>query len=314
VLARNLAGAVGNTPLVELPALSPPGYRLYAKLEGHNPTGSVKDRVAKYLLEDAEAAGALQAGSRVLEPTSGNTGISLAALATPKGYKLTCVMPENTSAERQTLLGAYGVDITYSPASEGSNGAVRVAQEMAAADAELYMPFQYGNPANTRAHYETTAPEIVRDLPDVDAFVSGLGTGGTATGVGRRLKEHNPAIKLFAAEPEYGDLVYGLRNLDEGFVPPILDESLLDGRIKVDSRKSLVATRELAASEGLFLGLSTGSALHVARRICEPRRLPEGSKVVLVSPDAGWKYLSTGAYAAGDVDTIAESIKNTLWA
>jgi [CysO sulfur-carrier protein]-thiocarboxylate-dependent cysteine synthase len=314
MLADDVTQAVGNTPVVGLPSLSPDGYELYLKLEGHNPTGSVKDRVAKYLIEEAERAGRLHAGSRLIEPTSGNTGIAIAALAAPKGYKLTCVMPENTSTERRTLLSMYGVDLVYSPASEGSNGAVRVAQEMAADDESLWMPFQYGNPANPRAHYETTGPEILRDIPDLDAFVAGLGTGGTLTGVGRRLKEHDPSISIIAAEPEYGDLVYGLRNIDEGFIPPVLDQEVLSGRIKCDSLKALVMTRRLVAEEGLFVGPSTGAAVHVATRICTPRRLPEGSKVVVLSPDAGWKYLSTGAYDPGDVETIAARLENTLWA
>jgi [CysO sulfur-carrier protein]-thiocarboxylate-dependent cysteine synthase len=314
VFARDVTQAVGNTPLVGLPSLSPPGYQLYLKLEGQNPTGSVKDRVAKYLIEHAERDGLLHAGSRILEPTSGNTGIALAAICAPKGYKLTCVMPENTSEERRVLLAMYGVDLIFSPASEGSNGAVRVAREIADDDPDVFMPFQYGNPANPRAHYETTGPEIIRDLPDVDAFVAGLGTGGTVTGVGKRLKEHDPRVKVFAAEPEYGDLVYGLRNIDEGFIPPVLDQDVLDGRIKVDSLKALVATRELVSAEGVFAGPSTGAAVHVARRVCTPRRLPEGSKVVVLSPDGGWKYLSTGAYGAGDVEAIAASIQNTLWA
>ncbi|MGH8903369.1 MAG: PLP-dependent cysteine synthase family protein [Egibacteraceae bacterium] len=314
MLAGDISQAVGDTPLVGLPSLSPPGYRLYLKLEGQNPTGSVKDRIARWMIEAAERHGWLSPGSRVLEPTSGNTGIALAAICAPKGYKLTCVMPENTSSERRALLTMYGVDLVFSPASEGSNGAVRVAQEMAADDPCVYMPFQYGNPANPQAHYETTGPEIIRDLPDVAAFVAGLGTGGTLTGVGWRLKEYDPAIKIFAAEPEYGDLVYGLRNIDEGFIPPVLDTDVLDGRIKVDSLQALVATRDLAAREGIFAGVSTGAALAVALRVCTPRRLPEGSKVVVVSADGGWKYLSTGAYAPGDVEEIAESIQNTLWA
>jgi cysteine synthase len=314
VLARDVSQAVGGTPLVGLPSLSPPGYELYLKLEGQNPTGSVKDRVAKYLIESAERDGRLHAGSRVLEPTSGNTGIALAAICAPKGYKLTCVMPENTSQERKALLAAYGADIVTSPATEGSNGAVRLARELADADPEVFMPFQYGNAANPLAHYETTGPEVIRDLPDVAALVAGLGTGGTLTGMGRRLKEHDPAVKVFAAEPEYGDLVYGLRNLDEGFIPPVLDQSVLDGRIKVDSHRALLATRELVASEGIFAGVSTGAALAVALRVCTPRRLPEGAKVVVVSPDGGWKYLSTGAYDPGDVEEIAGRLENTLWA
>ncbi|CAN5559049.1 MAG: cysteine synthase family protein [Actinomycetota bacterium] len=312
--ARDISQAVGGTPLVGLPSMSPPGYSLYLKLEGHNPTGSVKDRVAAYLIAAAERSGKLHQGSRVLEPTSGNTGIALAAICAPKGYKLTCVLPENTSQERRVLLSLYGVDIVSSPAGEGSNGAVRVAREMAADDPDLYMPFQYGNPANPQAHYETTAPEILRDLPDVGALVAGLGTGGTLTGAGRRFKEHDPQIRIFAAEPEYGDLVYGLRNIDEGFVPPVLDTSVLDGRIKVDSLKALRATRDLATAEGIFAGVSTGAALAVALRVCDPRRLPEGTKIVVVSPDGGFKYLSTGAYAPGDVAGIAEGLSQTLWA
>ncbi len=314
MLRSDVSRAVGETPLVGLPELSPDGYQVFVKLEGLNPTGSVKDRVATYLIEDAERRGLLHPGSRVLEPTSGNTGISLAAICAPRGYKLTCVMPENTSWERKQLLGAYGVDLVLSPPTEGSNGAVRVAREMVDGDPEVLMPFQYGNPANPRAHYETTGPEILRDLPDVAAVVAGLGTGGTLTGVGRRLKEHDPAIRVFAAEPEYGDQVYGLRNLDEGFVPPVLDQSLLDARIKVDSRRALLATRALVEREGVFAGVSTGAALAVALRVCTPRRLPVGSKVVVISPDGGWKYLSTGAYGPGDVDAVAASLQDVLWA
>ncbi len=314
MLAPDISLAVGNTPLVGLPGIAPDGYELYLKLEGQNPTGSVKDRVAKYLIDDAERRGLLQPGSRVLEPTSGNTGIALAAICAPRGYKLTCVMPENPSEERTTLLRAYGVDIVYSPADQGSNGAVLLAQEMAEGDSDLFMPFQYGNPANPTAHYETTGPEILRDLPDVDALVAGLGTGGTLTGVGRRLKQHNPAAKVFAAEPEYGDLVYGLRNLDDGFIPPIFDPEILDGRIKVDSIKALRATKRLVADVGVFAGLSTGAAVHVALKVCTPRRLPEGSKVVVISPDGGWKYLSTGVYAPGDVEAMADDLSETLWA
>jgi [CysO sulfur-carrier protein]-thiocarboxylate-dependent cysteine synthase len=308
----DISQAVGNTPLVGLPALSPPGYELYLKLEGQNPTGSVKDRVAKYLIEAGEASGELRPGGRVLEPTSGNTGIGLAAICRVKGYPLTCVMPENTSEERKQILAMFGVDIVHSPASEGSNGSVRVARELADADPDVYMPFQYGNAANAQAHYETTAPEIIADLPDVAAFVAGLGTGGTVTGAGRRLKRWNPEVKVYAAEPEYGDLVYGLRNLDEGYVPEVLDQSVLDSRIKVNSRRALEWTRRLAQEEGIFAGVSTGASLAVAARVCG--RLPEGSKVVALSPDGGWKYLSTGAYAPGDVAEIAERISGVLWA
>lgn len=308
----DIVQAVGHTPLIGLPNLSPDGYELFLKLEGQNPTGSVKDRVAKYLVEQAEKNGELEPGQRILEPTSGNTGISLAAICAPRGYPLTCVMPENTSQERRALLEMYGVDLVFSPADQGSNGSVRMAQQMAEDDPDVYMPFQYGNPANPQAHYETTAPEIMADLPDVSAFVAGLGTGGTVTGVGRRLKEWNPEVKVFAAEPEYGDLVYGLRNLEEGYVPEVLDESVLDSRIKVDSKKALAATRELVEQEGIFAGISTGAALAVAYRACG--RLPEGSKLVVLSPDGGWKYLSTGAYAPGDLEAIAERLSTTLWA
>ena len=314
MLLSDPALAIGDTPLVRVAALTPANYEIYLKLEGNNPTGSIKDRVALYLIEDAERKGAIGQGSRIVEPTSGNTGIALAALCVSRGYKLTCVMPENTSSERRTLLELYGADIVFSPANEGSNGAVRLAKEMAADDEDFYMPFQYGNQANVRAHYETTGPEIISDLPDVGAVVAGLGTGGTLTGVGRRLKEHNPAIKIIAAEPEYGDLVYGLRNLDEGFVPPIFDPSLLDGRIKVDSQRSLAATRALAQNAGVFAGVSTGAALSVAQRMCTPDRLPEGTKIVVISADGGWKYLSTGAYDAGDTSKLAEDLAETVWA
>jgi cysteine synthase B len=314
MLLSDPALAVGNTPLVKVAALSPANYEIYVKLEGNNPTGSIKDRVALYLLTEAERRGEITQGSRIIEPTSGNTGIALAALCVARGYKLTCVMPENTSHERRTLLELYGADIVYSPGSEGSNGAVRLAREIADGDDDVYMPFQYGNEANPRAHYETTGPEIIADLPDLDAVVAGLGTGGTLAGVGRRLKEHNADIRVFAAEPEYGDLVYGLRNLDEGFVPPIFDPTLLDGRIKVDSRRSLEATRALAQHAGIFAGVSTGAALSVAQRMCSPDRLPQGSKVVVISADGGWKYLSTGAYDAGDTATLAKGLADTLWA
>ena len=308
----DITQVVGNTPLVGLPRLSPSGYTIYLKLEGHNPTGSVKDRVAAYLVRQAEKAGRLAAGQRILEPTSGNTGIALAAICKVKGYPLTCVMPENTSEERRQLLTMFGADIVESPATEGSNGSVRLARQLVEEDDSLFMPFQYGNPANPLAHYETTAPEIIADLPEVAAFVAGLGTGGTVTGVGRRLKAWNPNVKIFAAEPEYGDLVYGLRNLDEGYVPEVLDQSVLDSRIKVNSLKALEATRNLAEQEGIFAGVSTGASLAVAIRAC--KRLPEGSSIVALSPDGGWKYLSTGAYAPGDISEIATKISGTLWA
>jgi [CysO sulfur-carrier protein]-thiocarboxylate-dependent cysteine synthase len=308
----DISQAVGGTPLVRLPRISPAGATIYLKLEGHNPTGSVKDRVAASLIREAERTGALRPGQRVLEPTSGNTGIALAAICRVRGYPLTCVMPENTSDERKQALEMFGVTIVLSPATEGSNGSVRVAREMAAADPDVYMPFQYGNTANALAHHETTAPEIIADLPDITAFVGGLGTGGTVTGVGKRLKRWNPAIKVYAAEPEYGDLVYGLRNLDEGYVPEVLDLDVLDGRIKIDSLKALTMTRRLVEEEGIFAGVSTGASVAVAVRVAA--RLPEGSRIVAFSPDGGWKYLSTGAYSPGDVKEIATRISGTLWA
>ena len=308
----DISQAIGNTPLVALPNLSPPTATVHLKLEGHNPTGSVKDRVALYLLDEAERNGDIGPGSHILEPTSGNTGIALAALCRTRGYRLTCVMPENTSEERKQLLTMFGAELVFSPATEGSNGSVRVARELDAADDDVFMPFQYGNDANPLAHYETTAVEIINDLPSVTAFVAGLGTGGTVTGVGHRLKRWNPDVKVYAAEPEYGDLVYGLRNLDEGYVPEVLDVDILDSRIKVDSLKALTWTRRLAAEEGIFAGVSTGAALAICERVAT--RLPEGSDIVVLSPDGGWKYLSTGAYEQGDVQEIAERISNTLWA
>ncbi len=308
----DITQAIGNTPLVHLPRLSPAGYRVWLKLEGMNPTGSIKDRVALAMIEAAEADGRLGPGARILEPTSGNTGIALAAICRVRGYDLTCVMPSNTSQERRQVLRLFGARIVDSPAEEGSNGAVRLAQRMVAGDPDVVMPFQYGNPANPAAHHDTTAGEILSDLPNVAAFVAGLGTGGTVTGVGHRLKSANPAIRIFAAEPQYGDLVYGLRNLDEGYVPEVLDPDILDSRIKVDSRKALGWTRRLVAEEGIFAGVSTGASLAVAARVCG--RLPQGSDVVALSPDGGWKYLSTGAYDVGDVDDLAQDLESTLWA
>jgi [CysO sulfur-carrier protein]-thiocarboxylate-dependent cysteine synthase len=308
---EDLVDAIGNTPLVGLPRLSPkPGIRLWAKLEGQNPTGSVKDRVAKAMVEDAEKSGVLGPGATLLEPSSGNTGIALAVVARVRGYRLVVVLPENTSVERRQLLELYGAQIVLSPADQGSNGAIERAKALAAEHPDWVMLYQYGNPANVLAHYETTGPEIWRDLPEVTHFVAGLGTSGTLMGVGRYLKEQNPAIKVIAAEPEYGDLVYGLRNLDEGFVPPIFDPDLLDGRIKAGAAVSLSRTRQLAAVEGLFAGVSGGAALHVALRVAE--RL-ERAEIVLLVADGGWKYLSTGAYAADEAAAEA-GISGQLWA
>jgi cysteine synthase B len=308
---EDLVDAIGNTPLVGLPRLSPkPGVRLWAKLEGQNPTGSVKDRVARAMVEDAEKSGVLAPGATLLEPSSGNTGISLALVARLRGYKLVVVLPENTSLERRQLLELYGARVVLSPADQGSNGAIERAKRLAAEHPDWVMLYQYGNPANAQAHYETTGPEIWRDLPEVTHFVAGLGTTGTLMGVGRYLRERNPAVKVVAAEPEYGDLVYGLRNLDEGFVPPIFDPDLLDGRIKAGAAAALARTRELAATEGLFAGISGGAVLHVALRLAE--RL-ERAEIVLLVADGGWKYLSTGAYAA-DQGAAEEGLRGQLWA
>ena len=308
---EDLADTIGNTPLVGLPRLSPkPGVRLWAKLEGQNPTGSVKDRVAKAMVEDAEKSGVLSPGATLLEPSSGNTGIALAVVARVRGYRLVVVLPENTSLERRQLLELYGAKIVLSPADQGSNGAIERAKRLAAEHHDWVMLYQYGNPANVLAHYETTGPEIWRDLPEVTHFVAGLGTSGTLMGVGRYVNKQNPTIKVVAAEPEYGDLVYGLRNLDEGFVPPIFDPTLLDGRIKAGAAASLGRTRPLAAGEGRFAGVSGGAALHVALRLAE--RL-DRAEIVLLVADGGWKYLSTGAYAA-DRAAAEAGISGQLWA
>jgi [CysO sulfur-carrier protein]-thiocarboxylate-dependent cysteine synthase len=308
---EDLADAIGNTPLVGLPRLSPRSQvRLWAKLEGHNPTGSVKDRIARAMVDDAEKAGRLAPGATLVEPSSGNTGIALALVARVRGYRLVVVMPENTSAERRQLLELYGAEVVSSPAAGGSNGAIARAEELAADHPDWVMLYQYGNPANVTAHYETTGPEIWRDLPEVTHFVAGLGTSGTLVGVGRYLKEQHPGVQVVAAEPEYGDLVYGLRNLDEGFVPPIFDEAVLDRRIKVGAHDALRRTRQLAATEGVFAGISTGAVLHVALRVAE--RL-ERAEIVVLSPDGGWKYLSTGAYGA-DPAAAEAGLRGQLWA
>jgi [CysO sulfur-carrier protein]-thiocarboxylate-dependent cysteine synthase len=309
VRADTILDAIGNTPLVGIQRLSPsPGVRLWAKLEGQNPTGSLKDRIARLMVEEAEASGALRPGKVILEPTSGNTGISLAMVAARKGYRLTIVIPENASEERVRLLELYGAEIVFTPAEKGTNGAIEIAQRMARDD-KYFMPFQYGNPANPRAHYEGTGTEIVRDLPTVTHFVAGLGTGGVLTGVGRRLKQHNPEVKVVAAEPELGELVYGLRSLDEGFIPPVFDESVLDRKFLVSSSDALRATRELTEKEGVFAGISSGAVIHAARRVAEG--LKTGDVVCLLA-DGGWKYLSTHAWAA-DLNIAEKSVKETLW-
>jgi [CysO sulfur-carrier protein]-thiocarboxylate-dependent cysteine synthase len=306
---ENVLEAIGNTPLVELPRLTPkPEVRLWAKLEGRNPTGSVKDRVAKYMIEDAEARGAIEPGHTILEPTSGNTGISLGMICQRKGYPLKVVMPDNVTEERTQLLHMYGAEIIYSEGAKGSNGAVELALEMAEQDASYYMPYQYGNEANPRAHYEGTAKEILDELDQVTAFVGGLGTGGTLMGNGRRLKEEDPHTKIVAAEPMQGELVQGLRSLDDGFIPPIIDLSLLDRKIMVSNRDAIVWTRKLLHEEGMFAGVSSGAIAYVAHRIAS--ELNEGNVVFLV-PDDGWKYLSSGVYTK-PIEEL-EDIDSTVW-
>jgi [CysO sulfur-carrier protein]-thiocarboxylate-dependent cysteine synthase len=306
---ENVLEAIGNTPLVELPRLSPkPGVRIFAKLEGRNPTGSVKDRVAKFMIDAAEAEGAIAPGQTLLEPTSGNTGISLAMICRRKGYPLKVVMPDNVTEERTQLLRMYGAEIVYSEGAKGSNGAVELALEMAEADASYYMPYQYGNEANPRAHYEGTAQEILDELDHVTAFVGGLGTGGTLMGNGRRFKEEFDDVKIVAAEPMQGELVQGLRSLDDGFIPPIIDLSVLDRKIMVSNRDAIVWTQKLLREEGLFAGVSSGAIAYVAARIAG--ELDEGNVVFLV-PDDGWKYLSSGVYTKS-VDEL-EDIDSTVW-
>lgn len=303
---------IGNTPLIEVPRLSPvEGVRLWVKLEGENPTGSVKDRIALALIEDGETGGALTPDKIVMEPTSGNTGIALAMVCATRGYRFTAVMPDNASAERVQLLRAYGAEIIFSEGAKGTNGSVALAQELAGDD-KYYMPFQYGNPANVRAHYEGTGAEIIADLPGVRAFVAGLGTGGTLTGTGRRLKEHDPSIKVVAAEPELGEMVYGLRSLDDGYIPPIFDPDILDGKVKVRARESILWTRELLTREGIFAGISAGAVIWVAQRVAERLAGEGGGDVVCLLPDGGWKYLSTEAWTQ-DIDVAESQVEDVLW-
>jgi cysteine synthase len=298
--AGSLLDLVGNTPLVELPRLAPkPSVRLYAKLEGQNPTGSVKDRVALAMIDAAEAAGQLEPGRELLEPTSGNTGIALALVARLKGYVLTCVVPENATEERKRLLRLYGVTILESPGAEGSNGAVRVALELAEQEPRYFMPFQYANEANPRAHYEGTGAEIAEALERVDVLVAGLGTGGTLMGAGARLRESFPDVVVAAAEPLPGDPVMGLRSLDEGYVPPILDVAKLDRKLLVSNEEAVAGVQALLQREGIFAGVSSGAVLHVARRLAA--ELEEGV-VVCVLADGGWKYLSAGFWDDGQID------------
>ncbi len=303
-VATSLLELVGHTPLVELTNLAPDGVQLYAKLEGQNPTGSVKDRVAKAMIEAAEASGNLEPGRELLEPTSGNTGISLALIARLRGYKLTCVMPENATEERKRLLRLYGARIVESPAAEGSNGAVRVAMEMAERDPRYYMPFQYGNEANPRAHYEGTGAEIAEALDRVDILVAGLGTGGTLMGTGERLRESFPDLVVAAAEPLPGDPVMGLRSLDDGYVPPILDVTKLDRKILVSNAEAVSGVRALLERESIFAGVSSGAVVHVARRLAAEAE--PGSVVVCILADGGWKYLSAEFWDAPDPEASME--------
>jgi cysteine synthase B len=311
----DLLASVGGTPLVGLPTLSPtPDVRLWAKLEDRNPTGSIKDRVGLAMIRHAEKDGTLRPGCTILEPTSGNTGISLAMAARLRGYRLVCVMPENTSDERRQLLRMWGAEIVSSPAAGGSNEAVRVAKEMAREHPDWVMLYQYGNPVNALAHYEGTGPEILADLPTVTHFVGGLGTTGTLMGVGRFFREHKPGVRIVAAEPRYGELVYGLRNLEEGFVPELYDASLIDARFSVGPRDAVRRVRELLDAEGIFAGISTGAILHAAlAQAAKAERAGERADIAFVVADGGWKYLSTGAYE-GTIEEAEEALEGQLWA
>ena len=301
--------AIGNTPLVGMPHMSPgPSVRLWAKLEGNNPTGSTKDRIAKKMIEVAEASGELTLDRTILEPTSGNTGIALAMVAARKGYKLTVVIPDNASQERVALLRLFGAEIVFSEGDKGTNGSIEVARRLAQ-DPQYFMPFQYGNEANPLAHYEGTAEEILADLPTITHFVAGMGTGGTLTGNGRRLHEHDPNIQVIAAEPELGDLVYGLRSLDDGFVPPIFDPTEVNRKFLVSSSDALRTNRDLTAREGIFAGISSGAVVHVAQRIASEI---DAGDIVCLLPDGGWKYLSTEAWAE-DIETAEKGVAESLW-
>jgi len=311
----SLLDSVGRTPLVGLPNLSPSAdVRLWAKLEDRNPTGSIKDRAALAMVECAEREGLLKPGSTLLEPTSGNTGISLAMVAKQRGYKIVCVMPENTSIERTQLLTMWGATIIPSPAAGGSNEAVRVAKQIAAENPDWVMLYQYGNPANAQAHYDTTGPELLEDLPSITHFVAGLGTTGTLMGIGRYFRDNKPEVEIVAAEPRYGELVYGLRNLDEGFVPELYDPSLLTTRFSVGPREAVRRTRELLEQEGIFAGVSTGAILHAALGVANKAvKAGQTADIAFIVCDGGWKYLSTGAYE-GTLDDAEEALDGQLWA
>ncbi len=311
----SLLDSVGGTPLVGLPRLSPsPDVRLWAKLEDRNPTGSIKDRAALWMIRQAEKDGTLRQGCTILEPTSGNTGIALAMVARLRGYRIVCVMPENTSVERRQLLTMWGAEIVSSPAAGGSNEAVRMAKQVAEEHPDWVMLYQYGNQANAQAHYEGTAPEIYADLPEVTHVVAGLGTTGTLMGVGRWFREHRPEVRIVAAEPRYGELVYGLRNLDEGFVPELYDASYIDGRFSVGPRDAVRRVRELMDAEGIFAGFSSGAILHAAlAQAAVAVRDKQRADIVFIVCDGGWKYLSTGAYE-GTIDEAEQRLDGQLWA
>ena len=315
---ESLEASLGHTPLIGLPKLSPktqagkPAVRLWAKMEDRNPTGSIKDRTAMAMIDDAEKTGKLKPGATILEPTSGNTGISLAMVAKVRGYKLICVMPENTSIERTQILEMWGAKIIYSPAAGGSNEAVRVAKDLAAENPDWVFLYQYGNPANTLAHYKTTGPEVFEDLPTITHFIAGLGTTGTLMGAGKFLREKNPDIPIIAAEPRYGEIVYGLRNLDAGFVPELYDASVITRRFSVGAEDSVRRVRELLEIEGIFAGISTGAILHAALGVAkESVDAGTGADIAFIVCDAGWKYLSTGIYGK---DSDPEVLDGQLWA
>lgn len=311
-LHSSVIDLVGNTPLVELRSFAPrPDVHIYAKLEGQNPTGSVKDRIAKYMIEAGERSGELTAGATILEPTSGNTGIGLAMIGKVKGYRVICVMPQSVSEERTFLLQAYGAEIIYTPGDLGSNGSIARAKEIVAENpGRYYFPYQYGNEANPRAHYETTGPEILRDLPQTTVFVAGLGTGGTLTGVGHYLKDHKPGVRIIAAAPHPGDLVQGLRALEEGFIPPVLDETVLDGKIVVDSKSSFAMSKDLTTREGLFVGISCGAVVRAALKAAE--RLEGEQHIVCLLADGGWKYLSSNLWTTNWEDQ-PEDVESKIW-
>jgi len=308
----SILGLIGNTPLVGVHQLSPkPGVKIWAKLEGQNPGGSSKDRIALKMVELAERDGLLRPGATILEPSSGNTGIGLALVAKLRGYNLRVVMPENVSVERRQLLEIFGAQITLSPGEEGSNGAIRMAEKIHADAPEQYVfLFQYGNPANPLAHYEGTGPEIVRDCPEIDVFVAGLGTSGTLMGVGRYLKEHKPDVKIVAVEPPAGELVQGLRNLDDGFVPPIFDAAMLDRKLIVRPRDSVEGTRRLLNECGVFAGISSGAAMAGAAKAAA--QMDAGTIVVLL-PDGGWKYLSSGAWTDPIDEVVERATRINYW-